>query len=69
MKNAIDKFKEREYAKSIERPEQGRRKRMRRGFIMELWKQALAIFAGMSRTRLCDREHLSLGGRMVINRK
>lgn len=36
---------------------------------MELWKHALAIFAGMSRTRLCDREHLSLGGRMVTIRK
>lgn len=42
---------------------------MRRGFIMELWKRALSFLAGVSRTRLCDRVQISLGGRMVSTRK
>ena len=42
---------------------------MRRGFIMELWKRALSFLAGVSLTRLCDREQIILGGRMVSTRK
>lgn len=42
---------------------------MRKGFIMELWKRALSFLAGVSRTRLSDREQIILGGRMVSTRK
>ena len=42
---------------------------MRKGFIMELWKRALSFLAGVSRTRLCDREQIILAGRMVSTRK
>ena len=38
---------------------------MRKGFIMELWKRALSFLAGVSRTRLCDREQIILGGRFL----
>ena len=40
---------------------------MRKGFIMELWKRALSFLAGVSRTRLCDREQISLGGRTAAS--
>lgn len=42
---------------------------MRREIFMTLWKHALSFFSGVSATRLCDREHIPLAGRMVRARK